>query len=305
MAELLATVDGSEAYHADWRELLAILIARGTCVDLLWCDTPYSEKTHKGHDASSDERAAYWAENSMIEGRIDPRTGSDRGASDARYEAKAGGRRAINYDPWTPADVHEFVAAWAPVTRGWFVTITDHVLAEHWSSALEDAGLYAFVPQPCTRPGARFRKCGDGPPSVTEWIVMARPRDRYFAHWNTTAARAARGNARPMPGYYWPPPGGDRRRDVVGGKPDWLHADIVGDCSARGGLVVDPTAGGGGAGRMAIQLGRRAILGDALREHADLCAAALREGAGLRDAARAYLPPPPRAEQIALRLEAP
>jgi hypothetical protein len=116
----------------------------------------------------------------------------------------------------------------------------------------------------------------------------------------------------PREAYVLPPGEGTsgKRMAVVGGKPDWLHEQIVLGYSNPGGLVVDPCGGGGGAGRAALKLGRRAILGDSLRAHAELCAAALREGKAEREriereaaAAVAYMPPPVRDEQAVLPFE--
>lgn len=297
MAELLATVGDSEAWHADWRELLLAMAWRGLRADLIWADAPYSEKTHGGHDdgAMTANRAKKWASRQSAT--------SGARAWNARYSSgESVERRRINYDAWTPRDVREFVAGWAPFCAGWFVTITDHVLEPHWSHALRRAGLYVFAPIAYVAPGSRVRMVGDGPPTWCNYVVHARVRSRAMARWATAEARAARGDAPALLGAYVLPPGegGSGKLDVVGGKPDWLHEAVIIRYSAPGGLVVDATAGGGGAGRAAMKLERRAIVGDVLREHAELCAAALREGDEGRERAAAYLPSAPRPEQVAL-----
>jgi len=208
--------------------------------------------------------------------------------------------------------------------------VTDHVLAPVWSYYLRKSGRYVFPPMSYVAEGSRARFDGTGPPlwscvmvyapptqidpwyddgeedeePPSEWILVARPR-KGFPRWATTEARERDGRPT-LPGSYVLPPGEGmghtKRMAVVGGKPDWLHRSIVSQYSAPGALVVDPVGGGGGAGKAAIQLGRRAIVGDVLREHAELCAAALHEGVRLRDEAAAYLPPAPRVEQMALLL---
>ena len=59
---------------------------------------------------------------------------------------------------------------------------------------------------------------------------------------------------------------------VVGGKPIWLIQRLVEDYSHPGDLCVDPCCGAGTLAAAAIRTGRRAIIGDSMREHADLAA---------------------------------
>lgn len=240
---LLAEAHGATVHCADWRDLLP-LVPR---CDLLCVDAPYSEKTHAGHDegtATANRCKEPW-----------PRTDGTKPRNDHRHQ-----RRAVSYRFWTPDDVVEFVTAWHPVCAGWFVTITDHVLAPVWSDALEAVGRYVFAPLPYVAPGSRVRLSGDGPSAWTCWIVVARPRTREFASWGT------------LPGAYILPPGMAERMPVVGGKPPWLLCRLVEDYSRPGDLIVDPCCGAGTTGIGAIRTGRRAVLGDALREHADLAA---------------------------------
>jgi hypothetical protein len=92
-------------YHLP-HEALAALLAPIGGVDALIVDAPYSARTHGGHDA--------------VEG--------------------IEGIRAIAYQAWTPDDVGRFVEVWHPLTAGWIVSLTDHVLAPAWAAALEAAG---------------------------------------------------------------------------------------------------------------------------------------------------------------------
>lgn len=205
-----------------------------TCSALL-VDAPYSERTHGGHD-------------SII---ADDNGGNRDGAF----------RRAINYKAWSEADVSRFVGTWSERVSGWMVSITDDVLAPVWSSAFELAGRLAFAPLPFVAPGSRCRISGDGPSTWTTWIVVARPRNKAMANWGT------------LRGAYILPPGHGGAMPVVGGKPIWLLSELVKDYSRPGDLVVDPCCGAGTLAAAAIRTGRRAIVGDALREHADLAAA--------------------------------
>ena len=200
--------------------------------DALIVDAPYSARTHGGHDSA-------------------PTVGGNRSGTFIRKSD--GGtytRRAIEYDGWSPDDVRAFVSSWAPRTRGWIVTITDHVLAPVWAAALSDAGRYVFAPLPWVAKGSRIRLSGDGPSSWTCWIVVARPRDRAFQRWGT------------LPGAYIMTDDHHARRGaniVAGAKPPNLMRALVRDYTRPGDLVCDPCAGGGTTLLAAVQCGRRAI----------------------------------------------
>ena len=142
------------------------------------------------------------------------------------------------------------MAALAHRTRGWFVSLTDHVLSPAWEAALAEAGRYVFAPLPYVAPGSRVRLLGDGPSNWTTWIVVARPRTAEMAKWGTLA------------GAYVLPPGMKVNLPVIGGKPIWLGCALVRDYSRPGDLVVDPCCGAGTFGVAALREGRRAILGD-------------------------------------------
>lgn len=216
--------EGAALFHATWQELVHEVDA----VDLLATDTPYSERTHAGHDKSADEQ-----------------------------------RDPIDFQPWTVDDVRAFVEAWAPRTRGWFVSITDHELWPAWVGALEAQGRYTFAPVPFVHAGSRFRKQGDGPACITTWLAVARPRSKAFVGgWATEGA------------YVLPPGlGADLARPrIVGGKPRWLMHRIVEDYSREGQLVGDPCCGAGTTGRAALERGRATVCGDASADRAILAA---------------------------------
>ena len=200
--------------------------------DALIVDAPYSARTHGGHDSA-------------------PTVGGNRsGAFVRKSDGGTYHRRAIEYDGWTPEDVRAFVESWAPRTRGWIVTITDHMLAPVWDAALSNAGRYVFAPLPWVAHGSRVRLTGDGPSSWTCWIVVARPRDGAFRRWGT------------LPGAYVMTGENFATRGtniVAGAKPPNLMRALVQDYTRPGDLVCDPCAGGGTTLLAAVQCGRRAI----------------------------------------------
>lgn len=195
-----------QVYHGDG-------LAWSEEVDALITDAPYSERTHAGCLGSG--------------GNYD---GADR--------------HRVNYTAWSPNDVRRAVSAWAPLVRGWFVTITDHILAPVWADSLTALGRYVFAPLPAVILGGGVRLSGDGPSSTTRWIVVARPRHEPYSKWGT------------LPGHYIGP---REQMDVVGGKPLWLMRCLVEDYTRPGCVVVDPCCGAGTTIVAARLLGRRGI----------------------------------------------
>jgi hypothetical protein len=159
-------------------------------------------------------------------------------------------RRELSYEGWTPEDVAAFVQHWSRRTRGWIVTITDHVLAPVWADALAGQGRYVFAPLPWLATGSRVRLAGDGPSSWTCWIIVARPRTgndrtgRPFSKWGT------------LPGAYLHT---SDRNGHIGGKPLALMEALVRDYSRPGDLVCDPCAGYGTTLAAALRQGRQAV----------------------------------------------
>lgn len=193
--------------HGDWQRVLADV----EC-DALIVDAPYSDRTHSAYRDMPELR-----------------------------------RRAIGYGCWSERDVAAFVESWSPRARGWFASITDHMLAPAWSAALEAAGRYVFSPIACVEPGRNVRVCGDGPTQWSCWLIVARPRTRVMQAWGALpGAYISRGRARED---YGP----------MGGKPEDLMRQIVRDYSRPGDLVCDPCAGGGTTLLAAAIEGRRAI----------------------------------------------
>ena len=216
-------------------------------VSTLIVDAPYSERTHSGHAHDGTMReASRWTRG---DGRKDlPRPQ---------------GRRAINYGKFTQELVVEFCAAWSSRVSGWFVSITDHVLAPVWASQLEQLGRYVFAPLPFVELGSRVRLSGDGPSSWTCWIVVSRPKTREFQRWGT------------LPGAYVD---ASERKAVVGGKPLGIMRAIVRDYSRPGDLVCDPCAGGGTTLLAAAIEGRRAVGAECMPEHFEIAQKRIAKG---------------------------
>ena len=215
-----------------------------TC-DALIVDAPYSAKTHAGHDTAPTV-GTHSAHRSGKGGTGYETSGNGRtGSAPTEWE-----RRAIDYEGFTAEDVRDFVDFFAPRTRGWIVSITDHILAPAWSAAMAAHGRYVFAPLAWMAPGSRVRLTGDGPALWTCQIVVSRPRTgtdrngRKFSKWGA------------LPGGYVYT---QQRGIVVGNKPLALMLALVSDYSRPGDVVCDPCAGGGTTLRAASRLGRVAI----------------------------------------------
>lgn len=229
----VAHIETGEHYliaQCDHATLAAALRAAGVMVDALIVDAPYSERTHAGHDGGA--ALGMSARGADYRSRVERPTGG------------TGERRALDYAAWAPSDAAAFVGQWHALVRGWLGSLTDHVLAPAWATAMGAAYRYAFSPLACIESGSRCRLGGDGPSQWATWLVVSRPRTREFQSWGT------------LPGAYM---GTAERKDVTGGKPLWLMRAIVGDYSAPGDLVCDPCAGAGTTLVAAVELGRRAI----------------------------------------------
>jgi len=246
----------------DWRELARRVRDEVGSVSAVITDCPYSARTHSGHD----------------EGAVTANRGADYRDRVTKPGGGTGPRRQINYQPWGPADVAAFVGAWAPLTRGWIVSLTDHVLAPAWEAAMEAEGRYTFAPIACVEPGSRCRMLGDGPAQWSTFAVVSRPRDGAWLAERHAArnARKARGEDAncALPGAYV---AGEHGKDVPGGKPLALMEALVRDYSEPGDLVCDPCAGGGTTLLAAKLLGRRYVGSDIAAEHVEIARERLRD----------------------------
>jgi len=269
------SIDGHELWLADCLVPEHVeLIMAGRKADLLCLDAPYSEHTHKGHAQGkvTADRAGNWAANAKPGKRVKrPGNFAAKVAYAERLASEYGKaeRRDIDYPAWSPADVQAFCALWMPLTGGWSVSITDHVLAPVWGDSFEEHDRYQFSPLPLVETGSRVRMTGDGPSNWTCWVVVARPRHVPYSKWGT------------LPGAYVQPGERDLQQGkdarVVGGKPLESMCRIVSDYSRRGDLVVDPTAGGGTTCKAARMNGRRSIGIDTSAERLEIAARRLRD----------------------------
>lgn len=126
-------------------------------VDHVITDPPFSERTHKGHDASAGVSAG------------------------AGYDGAE--RQGLGYAPWTLNDVRRYVPEMSRVASGWVAIMTDHTLAPAIADRLEECNRYVFAPLPFYSPGSRVRLSGDGPSSWTDWIIVARTAKQ--SRWGT------------------------------------------------------------------------------------------------------------------------
>lgn len=203
----------------EWQSAL-----HGVEADALVCDPPYSERTHKGHDAGA--------------------TLANRGS----WRRSGGGadrcrpRREISYTHWTADDQIEFAESWAPRCKGWSVLLSDSEQSTQWRAAWESLGRTGFHPLPVVIPGMSVRLSGDGPSSWAIYANVSRPKALH--KWGT------------LPGAYI---GKQGERVHIGGKPLWLMRALIRDYTRPGDLVCDPCAGSGTTLLAAAMEGRRAI----------------------------------------------
>ena len=215
--------------------------------DLLCFDAPYSDAVHSGHDAQVASLKESFATNVVGGRRTREQTYAARVAA-----GTSAGRRALDYAAWGNEEIERFCGIWLPRAVGWFVTITDHVLAPKWAAACFARNLYVFPPLPLVETGSRVRMAGDGPSGWTCWLIVARPRKEPWASWGTCRGAYVVPGEREINSR-----GGTGR--VVGGKPLMAMQQIIMDYSRRDALVVDPTSGGGTTGRAALGTGRRFV----------------------------------------------
>jgi len=185
-------------------------------VDCLIVDAPYSDRTHAANDARLEEV-----------------------------------QRPLSYAAFTESDVVDLVTCWSARVRGWFVSLTDHVLAPIWERELKAAGRYVFSPIACVEPGSRVRQLGDGPSQWSCFAIASRPRRAPYSDWGA------------LPGAYVLPPGQREQRgsgcNHIGGKQLWLMRSLVRDYSRPGDRIVDPCAGFGSTLIAAAVEGRRGL----------------------------------------------
>lgn len=188
----------AEVRHGRWQDVLADVRAGSVITD-----PPYGARTHAADPAST-------------------------GVGGTTYTTP------IAFAHWTPADVSEFVASWAPRTDRWIVAQTSHDLIPAWEASFADAGWYSFAPLAVVISGMGVRVLADGPASWTIHLMVAR---RRTARLGSDPDRIWRS----LPGGY----AGPAAATMAGGrgKPAWLLDALVRDYSDPGHVVVDPFAG--------------------------------------------------------------
>ena len=198
-------------------------------VDHVITDPPYSERTHSGHAATAS-------------------------CSPTDFGADSSIRKDLGYSALSSEDVERLSVAFHGVCSGWIVWMCDHHLAVQIQDNLEYLGRYVFAPLPYYAPGSRTRLGGDGPASWTIWIMVSRTAKQH--RWGTLPGGYAAGE-------------GWREREHMGGKPTKLMDRIVNDYSRAGDTVIDPFMGSGTTGISCINLNRKFIGIETVREHFD------------------------------------
>lgn len=212
-----------------WQDALADVATVGTIIT----DPPYGARTHDGALQGGE----------MADGRALNLTDVERGGDGSS-------RTPIAYACWTPADVAEFIASWAPRTERWIVAMTSHDLLPAWEAAAEAVNWYFFAPIAAVISGMGVRVLADGPANWTIHLAVMRRRARRLGSDPSRCWRSLDG------GY-----SGPATDTMAGGrgKPDWLLRKLVLHYSDPGHLVCDPCAGWGGTLAAARYLGRDAI----------------------------------------------
>lgn len=224
----IATTPRAELREGDWREVLADVEG----VDVLLADPPFSSRVHAGQRTGSSTRKA-----------------------------------TLHYDAITEEQVDAYVERWAPVTRWWSITFSDHLAARWWEAAWQRAGWYVFAPVLWIRENPTPRVSGDGPTSACDYMTIARPRHRM--------PRERMGH---RPGYYRHRGNDGRENPHPGAKALEPLRAVVRDYTLPGDLVVDPFAGSATTLLAAAIEGREAIGAEVAPETFELAAARLRKG---------------------------
>lgn len=254
MPEKLIETDRAQVWQGDSLErstLNAINPSGDSFIDALIFDSPFSEKTHEGHASgklTADRAATFAKSDTALQGNKK----AIRAYAARKSEAGESGRNDLEYSSFGESEIQRFCDVWLPATKGWVVSITDHLLAPIWSQYFSDSGLYCFSPLPLVETGSRVRMSGDGPACWTCQIVIARPRGAPYSKWGALPGAYVQSGERAMNSK-------DGTSRITGGKPLKSMMAIVKDYSRPGDLVGDPFLGGGTTLLAATRTGRRGI----------------------------------------------
>ena len=152
----------------------------------------------------------------------------------------------VDYGSISAEGAHAFARFFAPLVSSWVVIFADHIAWDWHRRAWEACGWYTFAPVPFIKTNGSPRFTGDGPASMAEWIMVARPVGM------PEIMKSRRGWYQ---GAYLNREGGRR----AGHKPAWLLQQVIADYTEPGDLIADPYAGTATIGAAAIGGGRRYV----------------------------------------------
>lgn len=226
-------------FHGRFEDILPTLKS----VDVVICDPPYSEHTHK------NIRSAKMLAN-------------DRGG---RYGSDTRRNVELGFEHLTDDD-REFLAwQFARLTKRWVLVFSD-VESDHlWRDSLTNHGLDYVRTGAWVKTGSTPQFSGDRPATGFEAITIAHPKGKK--RWNG-GGRHAVWKVEPV----WDVPivlnrsGNDPRWHTTQ-KPLALMSALVEQFSDPGEIILDATAGSGTTGVAVQQLGRKSILIEKDEEH--------------------------------------
>ena len=163
-------------------------------------------------------------------------------------------RRVVNLGFEYLTDEERAAAAveFARLAQRWILTFSDVETCHLWREDIEAAGLDYVRTMAWHRLGGAPQFSGDRPAVAFEVITVAHPKGRK--RWNSGGKRGHYSHAIVLNR------GRDKVRVHATQKPEPLMAEIIGDFTDAGDLILDAYAGSGTTGVVAKRAGRRAIL---------------------------------------------
>lgn len=227
-------------YHGKLEDVLPAL--PDLSVDHVITDPPYSEAVH------ASVRSRRMAAN-------------DRGG---RYGADTRRKVDLGFPHLTPELRRESSIQFARLARRWVLTFSDIESCHLWREDLEGAGLGYVRTMIWHRLGGAPQFSGDRPGVAVEAITVTHPAGRK--RWNAGGKRGHYAHAIVL----------DRGRENVRvhatQKPEPLAAELFGDFTDEGDIILDAYAGSGTFGVVAKRAGRRAVLVEEDERHCETAA---------------------------------